>query len=72
MRWASIVSLAIGALTYLALAFWWSSPVGAALPTFAIAFLLYRVWARAAKVGGDEAVESRHLAEVEGAEADAS
>ncbi len=72
VHWAAIISWAIGALTYLALAFWWSSPVGAALPTFAVAFLLYWVWAKATQVGAGETVESRHLAEVEGVEADAA
>ncbi len=65
VHWAAIVSWAIGALTYLALAFWWGSPVGAALPTFAIAFLLYWGWARATRVGAGDAVEQRHLAEVD-------
>jgi NCS1 nucleoside transporter family len=65
VHWAAIVSWAIGALTYLALAFWWGSPVGAALPTFAIAFLLYWGWSRATRVGAGETVEQRHLAEVD-------
>ncbi|MGM1028966.1 MAG: purine-cytosine permease family protein [Actinomycetota bacterium] len=72
VHWAAIITWAIGALTYLALAFWWSSPVGAALPTFAVAFLLYWVWARATRVGAGETVQSRHLAEVDGVEADAA
>lgn len=66
VHWAAVVSWAIGAAAYLALSFWWASPVGAALPTFAIAFLLYWGWARATRVGESERLESRHLAKAEG------
>ena len=62
-HWPAIVTWAVGAITYLALAFWWPSPIGAALPTFAVAFVLYWAWARAARVGAGEREVQEHLAD---------
>lgn len=59
----AVLTWALGAGCYLLLAYVWPTPVGAALPTFALSFVLYWIWTRVAGITEDEGAVSQHLAE---------
>lgn len=58
----------LGAGAYLLFYFVMPTPVGAALPTFAVAFLLYWAWTKVARINEDPRAVSQHLADAVDAE----
>ena len=62
----AVLVWAIGAATYLLLAFVWPTPIGAALPTVVVSFALYWLWTRVARIRETDDAVQQHLSEVPG------